>query len=328
MNPARVKTTAVAILAFLAGVVGTRQWLHPPGKPEAEPAAAAEPDRAADGKDGAVAAAVQKNLGLEFAAVGEETVPSEIRAYGRVLDAAPLAGLVVEQASALAAREASAKELARDQALHDQGQIASDRVLEAAEAAARRDELLVESSRLRLAAAWGNAIATRTDLPALVRRLAAQEAALVRLDLPLGDSVGAAPGSARVAPLGDESRFLPVAVIGPAPVVDPQLQGRGFLGLLGGQSPPPGTVLAAWIPRPGPTAARAFVPGSALLRHDGGVFVEVRRDAGHFERRAVVLDRPWKDGWLVAEGLKTGESVVVAGAQQLLSIELKGAAAD
>jgi multidrug efflux pump subunit AcrA (membrane-fusion protein) len=126
--------------------------------------------------------------------------------------------------------------------------------------------------------------------------------------------------------LGDDSRIVSVAVIGPAPVVDPQLQGRGFLALLEGKSFPPGTVLSAWLPRPGPPAPRVHVPRSALLRHEGGTFVEVQHDAGKFERRAVVLDRPWKDGWLLAEGLRRGESVVVTGAQQLLSIELRGSA--
>jgi hypothetical protein len=51
----------------------------------------------------------------------------------------------------------------------------------------------------------------------------------------------------------------------------------------------------------------------------------VQVDEGVFSRRVVGLEQPTKDGWFVTDGLAPGESVVVSGAQQLLSTELGGA---
>jgi hypothetical protein len=39
----------------------------------------------------------------------------------------------------------------------------------------------------------------------------------------------------------------------------------------------------------------------------------------------VSLGRPLADGWFVTEGFKAGDKLVLVGAQQLLSEELKGA---
>ena len=60
------------------------------------------------------------------------------------------------------------------------------------------------------------------------------------------------------------------------------------------------------------------------MRHEGEAFIYVQRSPGLFERRGVELEHPLEKGWFVAEGLKAGESIVISGAQQLLSTELKG----
>ena len=43
-----------------------------------------------------------------------------------------------------------------------------------------------------------------------------------------------------------------------------------------------------------------------------------------FERKDVALERPLADGWFVEDGLQPKQKIVVTGAQQLLSEELKG----
>jgi hypothetical protein len=42
-----------------------------------------------------------------------------------------------------------------------------------------------------------------------------------------------------------------------------------------------------------------------------------------FSRKAVVLEKPMPNGWLVSGEVKSGEKIVINGAQQLLSEELK-----
>ena len=66
------------------------------------------------------------------------------------------------------------------------------------------------------------------------------------------------------------------------------------------------------------------VPSAALLYHAGEVFVYVQGTGDDFTRVSVEVDRPYESGWLLHDGLKAGARVVVVGAQQLLSEELKG----
>ena len=63
---------------------------------------------------------------------------------------------------------------------------------------------------------------------------------------------------------------------------------------------------------------------SALVRHEGEVFVYVQTSDELFLRQEIELDHPLSEGWFVDEGLKPGQKLVLTGAQQLLSEELKG----
>ena len=65
-------------------------------------------------------------------------------------------------------------------------------------------------------------------------------------------------------------------------------------------------------------------PNSSVIRHEGENFVYIQSGDDAFTRVGIELDRPSEGGWLVREGLQSGARVVIAGAQQLLSEELKG----
>ena len=76
---------------------------------------------------------------------------------------------------------------------------ASERVLQAAEATAVRDQTQLQSAQLRLIADWGTTLANRPDLPQLVQGLAALQSALVELDVPAGAiGVDVLPSGARL----------------------------------------------------------------------------------------------------------------------------------
>jgi len=113
--------------------------------------------------------------------------------------------------------------------------------------------------------------------------------------------------------------------VGAAPNTEPALPGRGFLCLLEGDPPPAGTPLVGWLAAPGPPQTGVLVPRQALVRHAGQTFVYVERGEGAFERRLTLPERPLPEGWFAARGLAAGERVVVVGAQQLLSEELRSA---
>jgi hypothetical protein len=80
--------------------------------------------------------------------------------------------------------------------------------------------------------------------------------------------------------------------------------------------------VVGWLRVPGAARRGVVVPRSALVHHEGEVFVYVERAPDRFERRRVVLEGPEGDGWFVSSGVAAGDRVVVTGAQQLLSSEL------
>ena len=269
--------------------------------------------------------ATQKLMGLQTTALQPAELSPELKGYGRVVDAAPLTALVADLMSAQAASAASQAELIRLKTLAAQNN-ASERAVQAAEAAAARDQSQVVSTRLRLLAGWGHAIADRGDLPEFVHSLSSLTSALVELDLPAGQPVTAMPTGARLLTLADESKPIPAEFLSQAPMVDPQIQGRGFLFLLATNTShlAPGAAVTGLLDMPGEKQTGIDVPRNAVIRFNGATWVYLQRSEENFERKEVALVTPLSSGWFVREGLKAQDKVVIVGAQELLSEEQKG----
>ncbi|HEU4589103.1 MAG TPA: HlyD family efflux transporter periplasmic adaptor subunit [Gemmatimonadales bacterium] len=84
----------------------------------------------------------------------------------------------------------------------------------------------------------------------------------------------------------------------------------------------PGTAVIASVRGAGPPARGVVVPDQALVQWEGLVWAYVQRGAGRFERQRVTTERPVPGGML-ATGLEPGDTVVVQGAEQLLSEEFR-----
>ncbi len=268
-------------------------------------------------------AEAQKKAGLQLSPLGDASLAPEIKATARVLDPAPLAALLSENAAARAALDASQKELERLKVL-DRDQNTSARALEAATAAVQRDQIAAEAARLKFVTSWGPAIAGQKDLTGFVASLASQESALVRVDLTPGDTPKTPPAGIRVASLNAPELPEDTQLLGPAASIDPQTQGHGYLCLVKGGALIPGATLSARLTLAGAPVHGVIVPRAAIVRHEGEAFVYVQTDPDLFLRKEIELVRPVAQGWFVEEGLKAGDKVVTVGAQQLLSEELKG----
>ena len=321
------------ILGILAGLVlgtaGTAIYLkYPQTQAEQEPEEQAEESFLQQDAEGRTSVKLdrqmQTHMGLKVEPLVAAELSPEIKGYGRVLDPAPLAALVTEAASAQAALQASSKEYERLKVLYSQNQNASARALEAAEAAMNKDQITLESVQSRLLLGWGQAVASQADLPTFVRSLVAQETALVRVDLPLGEDLPASPNGGRIAPLGEPEHLSDAQYLGPAPSADPQMQSRGVLLLVKAGRLPPGTAVLAWLTVPGERQSGVIMPRGAILRHEGRTFMYLQTAADAFERKGVTLGHPTGDGWFVSEGFGPQDKVVVIGAQELLSEEMKG----
>lgn len=117
----------------------------------------------------------------------------------------------------------------------------------------------------------------------------------------------------------------PASYLGPAPDADPLTHRPAGLYRVSESWPAarPGLLVMAEVPT-GATATRgAFVPSQAVVQWDGLTWAWVRRGPGHFVRFRVADTYPLPGGWLVASGLAPGDSIVITGAQQLLSEEFR-----
>jgi hypothetical protein len=266
----------------------------------------------------------QRLIGLQTAALAAATQAPTVQAYGRVLEPAPLLALASDTASARAALAASSKEYQRLKTLFAQGQNASAKTLESAQAAMQHDQIALQAAEAQLVAGWGKSIADQPDLAAFLGSLAKLECVLVRLDLPAGDSLAAAPVGAQLklpgtnAPLN--ARFL-----GRATTTDTQVQGEGFLFVATNAAArlAPGLALTGFLQLAGEPLHGVVVPNAAIVRAADRAWVYVQTGDTTFERRELALDRPVAGGWFVARGLAPNERLVVTGAQALLSEERK-----
>ncbi len=271
-----------------------------------------------------VDAATQKLIALQTAAVAAATLAPERPAYGEVLDPTPLIGLAGAVATARVSLAASRREYDRLQTLFTHGQNASARALQAAEAALNHDQIALNVAEATLVAAWGQAITRQPDVPGLIQVLATHQRALVRLELPVGETAGATPSGARLSVPGS-APSVEATFLGPAPATDPQVQGEGFLFLVTNQLSQwvPGRAVSGSLQLPGEPRRGLLVPANAVVRSGGRAWVYVQTTATDFVRREMALDHALGQGWFVTNNVAEGDPVVVTGAQALLSEEMK-----
>lgn len=145
----------ILFLLFIFAVIdaGVMFILWP--KPKAEEAPSEEP-RITVSRDAAtgdtiltMSDEVQGEMGIRITNPPSGQLVPELKAYGRVLDPAPLAALMTELAAAQTTYSASSNELARLKALVATGN-ASERALQTAEATAKQNQLAIQSAKERL----------------------------------------------------------------------------------------------------------------------------------------------------------------------------------
>jgi multidrug efflux pump subunit AcrA (membrane-fusion protein) len=336
VNP-RIKSISLGIAAFALGGILTSYFLHRHEQPAKEESKA-ETSRLKHGTNGetivTLDAKTQKRIGLKVANPAAAQWQPEVTGYGRVLDPAPLAALMTDLVQAHVAMETSQGEFERLRTLAEQNN-ASVRALQAAEAAAKRDQVQVDSLRTKLALGWGKAILEREDPPTFVRSLTTGEHTLVRIDLPAGESLKPPPASVRLVSLGESEPPVAADFFDTTATVDPQTQGQGFLLLLAGKPSgfSPNAAVTGYVKVPGDSLNGVTVPRDAVIRHQGKAWIYVQSGDEEFTRREVSLDHPTESGWFVPSGVTDKDRIIVGGAQTILSIELsstefKGGARD
>jgi hypothetical protein len=160
---------------------------------------------------------------------------------------------------------------------------------------------------------------------ALILRAALFDPALLRVELPIGDRVDR-PVRARIVAASGGDRAFDATFVAGAPSSETQGRARLFraaadTGLR------PGEAVTAWIEDGVHPLEGLVVPRSAVVRHAGKAWIYARKDEGTFVRVELRLEHPLPEGWLAVEpGIRELPSVVVEGAQSLLSTEILAAA--
>lgn len=263
-------------------------------------------------------AATQKRLGVAVAPLAAARYAGTISGFARVLDPVPLATLDSDLLAAQAAARASSAEAARTKALAAADATISIKVAQAAQAQASADAAKLALLRRRVGLEWGAAFMADGTRARMLADLAAGRAALVRIDAPAG---AASARSVQLELSGGERAN--VALLGSARTADTRLQSSGLIGVVRG---PAATHLAAGLTAPAVLegavgTAGILAPRSAVMRAQGKVFIYVRQDPTHFERRVLTGLVPQADGLFASGGARPGEVVAVYGAAAIFAAE-------
>ena len=336
----KVKLLAIAVAAIVLVVV---VWGFLAGRKERATEAEREKPVAAASRvtriDGLPAITLDAESQKRSALVVQPQVNAahrdELQAIGTLLSIQELGALrtshVAAQAqadTANAAAQASAAEYHRLRILHDEEQDISTKALQAGEATTSADQAAAQAAQAALAAAqqssvqqWGSELtsAAASNSPLYVR-LATQQDVLVQVVLPSDASLPEPPAQVRLQVRS--GTFATARLISAAVRTDPRLQGASFLYVAPAAGLLPGTSLTVFVPV-GSERQGALISASAIVWWQGQPWVYTRHDSEHFIRRELPADQSTDGGWFVPSGFAAGEPVVVSGAQQLFSEELR-----
>ena len=327
----QVKAVFTGIVAFAAGGLLMFYVARHPSKPggdaadEGSPAAGSAPlKHNAKGERVIVLdAETQQRLGLKMEAPASTRWQPEVKGFGRVMDPATLSAAVADLESARSAAEATGKEYDRMKTLAAQNNV-SIRALESVGATATHDELAFRSALRKFALDWGQALADGNDRERILSEVVSGQTALVRVDLPPGETLPSPPATARIVALTDETKPVDGALCSALVGVNPQTQSQVFFFLVKDPLLTPGAAVTGFLKVSGEPVDGVVVPADAVLRYEGKGWVYVQTGTNDFARSEIPLDRPADNGWFVSGGLTATNRIVVSGAQTVLSAELSG----
>jgi len=138
---------------------------------------------------------------------------------------------------------------------------------------------------------------------------------------------GTGPPPARLAlALDERSPRWAARLVGPSPEADPVIRRAAYLyrAERAWAGATPGAAVVAFAASAGDSATTGvLIPDSAAVQWEGLVWAYRRHAPGSFERVRVETGTPAPGGWVVGAPFAAGDSVVVRGAEELLSEEFR-----
>ncbi len=280
----------------------------------------------------------QARLGLKMALPVATQWQPELKAYGQVLDSAPLLEALMELGRAEMTFDSSHQELERAKKMKADNNL-SERAFQEAEAMYKQNFAAVTAAQLKLQNGWGRKISEMMGsvvVPPGTERMPddflkryPENVALVRVDLPVGERWNSDMRSARLVTLVEKTSPEMADYFDVLPTMDAQAQQQAVLfsvvqnatnRLVSGEA------LTAFIKTSGEAISGVVIPASAVLRYEGKGWVYVQMETNQFVRAEIPLDCLTENGWFVLGNISTTNQVVVSGAQAVLSAELNSGA--
>jgi hypothetical protein len=228
-------------------------------------------------------------------------------------------------------QQTAADELARLTQLNEQaGAVAAKRIIHAT-ASLREAEATLAAARIQLGDLqsqaqqdWGKQIPTWLNSSGSDRleQLLKHQQSLLLVTLPVGHSLPKHIEQVRIHLSGSQQQSL-AALVGPAYVSDPLVQGETYYFTTATGNLRPGMRLEAWVAEHTNAVTGVMIPDAAIVWYSGQAWVYVEAEAGEFHRRSLKNAVTVPGGMFSETDFNAGEMLVVAGAQMLLSEEFK-----
>jgi len=248
-------------------------------------------------------AATQKTMGLQATPLAATELAPEVKGFGRVVDPAPLAEMLLELRKAQLAFDNSHQELERMKVLRKDSNT-SERAFQTAEATYLQNQVDMSAVWFKIQKSYGARVADligpqvippgkeRKPNPLLGEIGDGREVFLVRVDVPEFEVLKAVPAGARIAGLGEGALPVRGEFFGEVPAVDPQTQAHGYFFLVTTNQPKLtlGMAVTAFLQTEGQALSGVVVPRNAVVRFNGGNWIylqtgpERSRYSAHYGR--------------------------------------------
>lgn len=280
----------------------------------------------------------QASTGLVLARLEGIEWRNEVTASGKVLDIQDLLSLRTRyrtaQAEAAVARAALAlarKNRQRVTTLHREDIIAG-RVLAEVESQYASEQARSLAAERLLADLRSQSVQTvgselsrliLSDHAPLLEDWIRQRRVLLLISLPERQVTSTPIATLHISRDTDRKTARPAQLLSSAPLTDHFTQGETYYYHASAEGLRSGMRLHVWIPQTGTAQPGVIVPYTAVIWHEGKPWVYRQIAPDRYARSELPEHREYGADWLVTGSLKPGDTVVVNGAQLLLSEELK-----
>lgn len=281
----------------------------------------------------------QRLGGIRVAALQGTVLNPEHAVQGKVVDISPLLELRTRYRAMLAEARIGESTLALAQKNRDRlARLSQESIIATKELVAAESTLAAETTRsatarhhlqeIREAAvhSWGTELfrlAIEED-SVLWDALLKRQKVLLLVALPANHALPLGTRTIHVARNRDRQHAAIAELLSAAPNTDLLVQGETYFFHVDAAHLRTGMRVDAWIPRGGSAARGVFLPASAIVWYGGLPWVYLQAGEETYRRVAITEYEEYGEGWFVRSGLRNGDQLVVAGAQLLLSEEMRG----